>query len=295
MNQEINYSLAGLVRKKKPLIHCITNYVTAGDVANVILACGASPIMADHPEEAAEITALSNCLVLNLGTPKEYTKEAMLRAGREANRLNLPVIFDPVGAGSSCLRIQMILSVLKEINITVIRGNASELKFLLNALTQQNQEASHTARGVDAAFCDEITEETLTPLMETARALSAMTGSVVVMTGTTDIVSTWKDTWLIRNGCPLMSRITGSGCMLDGIIAAYTAAAAGNAGSIAPRHVLLEAAALATAAAGLCGERAAKKVNENHWGTGTFRCCFLDEISLSEESFLKGGVKIEIT
>jgi len=294
MNQEINYALAGLVRKKQPLIHCITNYVTAGDVANVILACGASPIMADHPEEAAEITAISNCLVLNMGTPREYTKEAMLRAGREANRLNLPVIFDPVGAGSSRLRNQMILAVLKEIKITVIRGNVSELKFLLNALTGQNHDAYPAARGVDAAFSDKITKDSLAPLMETSRALSAMTGSVVVMTGSTDIVSTWKETWLIRNGCPLMSRITGSGCMLDGIIAAYTAAAAGSAGSAAPRHILLEAAALAAAAAGRCGEQAAKKAKANHWGTGSFRCCFLDEVSLTEESVLRGGAKIEI-
>lgn len=297
MNREFNFTLSGLVREKRPLIHCITNYVTAGDVANVILACGGSPIMADYPEEAEEITALSNCLLLNMGTPKETGKAAMLRAGKEANRLNHPVIFDPVGVGASHYRTGTALSILKEVKATVIRGNVSELRILLNALTGHGagkDRAVSPIRGVDASPSDQITEDTLTSLMETAKALSAMTGAVTVMTGTTDIVSTWKETWLIKNGCPEMSHITGSGCMLDGIIAAYVAAASGSAGSIAPQHVLLEAAALATAVSGLCGERAAKKTEEIHGGTGSFRCYFLDEVSLSDESILKGGVTIEI-
>lgn len=307
---EINYSLIRRVRDKKPLIHCITNYVTAQDVANIILACGGSPIMADHPEEAAEVTALCSCLLLNLGTPREGTKEVMLRAGSEANRLNLPVVLDPVGVGASRHRIQTILAVIKEIKITVIRGNVSEIKFLLNALVTESYDAKrpseqqfpissekdvvNTSRGVDADFSDEITDASLMPLMENARALSAMTGAVIVMTGITDIVSTWKETWLIRNGCQEMSHITGSGCMLDGIIAAYIAAASGSSGSTASQHVILEAASLATAAAGLCGERAAKKAEKNQAGSGSFRCYFIDEVSLLNESVLKGGVKIEI-
>lgn len=305
MNRKINASLTGLVREKKPVIHCITNYVTAGDVANVILACGGSPIMADLPEEAGEVTALADCLLLNMGTPKESSKTAMVKAGAKANRLNHPVILDPVGIGVSRYRTEAALSLLKEVKATVIRGNVSELRILLNALTRHGGRTEGICapaekavvsplRGVDASFSDQITEETLTALMETARALSAMTGAVTVMTGTTDIVSTWNETWLIKNGSPKMSHITGSGCMLDGIISAYVAAASGPAGSIAPQHVLLEAAALATAAAGLCGERAAEKTEEIHGGTGSFRCCFLDEVSLLNELSLKGGINIEI-
>ncbi|MEY8355328.1 hydroxyethylthiazole kinase [Lachnospiraceae bacterium 54-53] len=304
MNRQL-LSLTGLVREKQPLIHCITNYVTAGDVANIILACGGSPIMADHPEEAAEVTAMADCLLLNKGTPKESSPAAMLKAGSEANRLNHPVILDPVGIGVSRYRTMAVLSLLKEVKVTVIRGNASELRFLLNALTGPGNEedlssapAGNTeralSRGVDASFSDQMTEKTLAALTETARALSAMTGAVTVMTGTTDIVSTWKETWLIKNGSPWLTRITGSGCMLDGIIASYTAAAAGAAGSAAPRRVLFEAAALATAAAGLCGERAAKKTEEIHGGTGSFLCCFLNEVSCLEEHILKGGINIEI-
>lgn len=310
MKRKINYSLTELVREKNPLIHCITNYVTAQDVANIILACGGSPIMADLPEETAEVTALCNCLLLNTGTLKESTKDAMLRAGREANRLNHPIVLDPVGCGASRQRIQTILAVIKEIRMTVIRGNVSEIKYLLNAIVVKRNNAKHpsglqfpvseekdpanTSRGVDADFSDEITENSLIPLIENAKALSAMTGAVVVMTGGIDIVSTWKETWLIRNGCPEMSRITGSGCMLDGIIAAYVAAVSGSSGSIALQDFILEAVALATAAAGLCGERAAEKTKKTQAGCGTFRCYFMDEVSLLDELVLKGGAKIEI-
>lgn len=293
MSFKMNHSLTGLVREKRPVIHCITNYVTAGDVANIILACGGSPIMADQPEEVSEITALSDCLLLNIGTPKETTKSAMIKAGLEANRRNLPVIFDPVGIGASRYRTEAALSLLKEVKITVIRGNASELRVLLKELTGQyagnGSGPVSPSRGVDASFTDEIREDTLESLKETARALSAATGAVTVMTGATDIVSTGKEDWLIRNGCSQMSRITGSGCMLDGIIAAYTAAI----GPSPSQNDILKAAALATAAAGLCGERAAKQAVQISGGTGNFRCCFLDEVSLLEESTLKGGIKID--
>ena len=289
---EINTSLAGLVRERRPVIHCITNYVTAGDVANIILACGGSPIMADCQEEVLNITAMADCLLLNMGTPKEATRAAMEKAGREANRLNRPVIFDPVGIGASRYRTETALSLLKEVKPTVIRGNASELRVLLRELTGESLERGKdivsSSRGVDASFSDEIREETLESLTKATRDLSAATGAVIVMTGAIDIVSTGKETRLIRNGCPQMSRITGSGCMLDGIIASYAAAAALS------QHDIFEAAALATAASGLCGERAAKRAEKLQGGTGSFRCCFFDEVSLLDESTLKGGINIEV-
>ena len=295
MDLKINESLTGLVRKKRPVIHCITNYVTATDVANIILACGGSPIMADHPEEVSEITALSNALLLNMGTPKENAAAAMEKAGLEANRLNLPVIFDPVGIGASRYRTETALSLLRNVKATVIRGNASELRVLLKKLTGKNMERKYgsvtSPRGVDASFTDEIREETLESLRETARALSAATGAVTVMTGAIDIVSDGKEAWLIRNGCPQMARITGSGCMLDGIIAAYCAAAV----PAFSQPAMFQAAALATAAAGLCGELAAKRAEKISGGTGSFHCCFLDQVSLLDENTLKGGIDIDIS
>lgn len=303
----IDTSLAGLVRERRPVIHCITNYVTAGDVANIILACGGSPIMADCPEEVSDITAMADCLLLNMGTPKEASRTAMEKAGREANRLNRPVIFDPVGIGASRYRTETALSLLKEVKPTVIRGNASELRTLLKELTGKNpgegKDTASSSRGVDASFSDEIREETLESLTEATRDLSAATGAVIVMTGAIDIVSAGKETRLIRNGCPQMSRITGSGCMLDGIIASYAAASVlsplqhnvfGAASLLPAQNDIFEAAALATAASGLCGERAAKRAEKLQGGTGSFRCCFFDEVSLLDESTLKGGINIEV-
>ncbi len=287
---KINYSLVELVREKRPLVHCITNYVTAQDVANIILACGGSPFMADHPEETAEITALCNCLLLNTGTIKENAKEAMIQSGREANRFMHPVILDPVGCGASRQRIQIILSIIREIKLTVIRGNVSEITYLLSALTNG---LANPSRGVDADFSDEINEDSLIPFIEKAKALSAVTGAIVVMTGKTDIVTTRQETWLIRNGCSMMSQITGSGCMLDGVIAAYVASISDSNGKI-QQNLLLEAVALATAATGLCGERASEKIKKIQGGCGTFRCYFMDEFSMLKESILKEGANIEI-
>ena len=109
------------VRQQAPVIHAISNYVTANDVANVLLACGASPIMADDPEESAYITALSAGLVLNLGTLSRRRVSAMLAAGEEAGRLGRPVLLDPVGAGASALRTRTAVELIKEIPFTVIR------------------------------------------------------------------------------------------------------------------------------------------------------------------------------
>ncbi len=297
MNVKLNCSLAGLVREKQPVIHCITNYVTAADVANAILACGGSPIMADHPEEAAEVTAISDCLLLNMGTPKETSKAAMEKAGREANRLNHPVILDPVGMGVSRYRTEAILSLLKEVKMTVIRGNASELRIMLNAINRPEDTGNIPlpfTRGIDASPSDGIKSETLPSFAETARALSVLTGAVTVMTGAMDIISTGEETWLIKSGSPQMSRITGMGCMLDGIIAAFTAASFSQNGSAPSQNAIFQAAALATAAAGFCGEQAAKRMVEIQAGTGSFRCCFMDQLSLLEETSLKGGINVEI-
>lgn len=288
------YSLIGLIREKQPLIHCITNYVTAGDVANAILACGASPVMADYPREVAEVTSLADCLLLNTGTPKDTTESSILLAGREANRLGRPIIFDPVGIGISRFRTEMILCILKEVKTSVIRGNASEIKFLLNELTMSSsQNHKLMSQGVDVSPDDQITSNNQNNLAETARALSVMTGAVIIITGSTDIVSTWEETCLIKNGSPLMSRITGAGCMLNGVIASYTAAL--QISSSRPSlHERFMAASLAVAVYGLCGERAAKKTKNESAGTGSFRTFFLDEISLLDSAGLTGGLHVEI-
>lgn len=136
------------IREKRPLVHCITNYVTVNDCANILLAAGASPVMADDTGEVEEMTALADALVINIGTLNTRTVEAMCLAGRRANALGRPVVLDPVGAGATALRTETAKRLLEKIRFTAIRGNASELRALRGT-------ASST-QGVDAAESDAV-------------------------------------------------------------------------------------------------------------------------------------------
>ena len=141
------------VRKSLPLVHNITNYVTVNDVANVILACGGSPIMSDEAEDVEDITSVCGGLNINIGTLHKTSIEGMFRAGKKANELGHPVLLDPVGAGASALRTNTALDLMKELKLTAIRGNNSEIKTLAMG--------SGTTQGVDADVADAVTEETL--------------------------------------------------------------------------------------------------------------------------------------
>ena len=141
------------VRKGVPLVHNITNYVTVNDVANILLACGGSPIMSDEPEDVEDITAICGGLNINIGTLNQRSIEGMFRAGKKANELDHVVLLDPVGAGASALRTNTAVELMEKIRFTVIRGNISEIKTL--AL------GSGTTKGVDADVSDAVTEENL--------------------------------------------------------------------------------------------------------------------------------------
>lgn len=241
------------LRQKKPLIHNITNYVTANDCANLLLACGASPIMADDPAEAAEITALSQGLTINMGTLHQGTIPAMLFAGKKANELGHPVVLDPVGAGASSLRTQTAIRLLQEIRISIVRGNLSEIKTL--AL------GSGTSNGVDACAADQITEESLDVLVPFLQSFAARIGAVVAVTGAIDIVADARHAFCIRNGHPMMRLVTGAGCQLSCLVTAFAAAN--------PEH-LLEASASAVCMMGVCGEQAHAQLGQTD-GNATYR------------------------
>ena len=162
------------VRAKSPLVHNITNYVTVNDCANIVLACGASPIMADDAAEVEDITSLCAGLNLNIGTLNSRTIPSMLLAGHTANRLGRPVVLDPVGAGASHLRTETALRLLREVKFTVIRGNISEIRTLAAG--------SGTTKGVDANTADKVTDETLDKTVAFAKAFAARTGAVVAVT-----------------------------------------------------------------------------------------------------------------
>ena len=150
------------VREMHPLIHNITNYVTVNDCANILLACGGSPIMADDPEEVEEITSICSGLNLNIGTLNSRTIPSMLLAGKRSNELGHPVVLDPVGAGASALRTKTALELLEKIRFAVIRGNISEIRTLAAG--------NGTTRGVDADLADAVTEENLSQAVELAKA-----------------------------------------------------------------------------------------------------------------------------
>ncbi|WP_054742216.1 hydroxyethylthiazole kinase [Cellulosilyticum ruminicola] len=264
-------------RTNAPLVHCITNYVTVNDCANIILASGASPIMADDALEVEDITSMCHALVINIGTLNVGTIESMLRAGRRANHLGHPVILDPVGVGASALRLQTIMQLLKEVKFSVIRGNISEIKTIY--------EGSGVTQGVDAVAEDKITEENLPQVIMLAKALSMRTGAVIAITGAIDVVAHGDIAYVIYNGHGMMSRITGTGCMLTGVIGSFCGA---------NQDDLLMATAAAVSAMGLCGELAYNKMQVNAEGTGSFKVYLMDYMSLMDGEFLVRGAKVKI-
>lgn len=264
------------VRKNCPLIHNITNYVTVNDCANIVIACGASPIMADDKEEVAEITTICSGLNINIGTLNNRTIASMLLAGKRANELNHPIVLDPVGAGASKLRTETAMQLLEEVKFSVIRGNISEIKTLASG--------SGTTKGVDADVADKVTEENLDDVIAFAKAFAKKTGAVIAITGAIDIVADSEKAYCIRNGHPMMSSITGTGCQLSAMTAAFVTA---------NPNQLLEATAAAVSAMGYAGEVAYSRLTEMD-GNSTYRNYIIDAIYNMTPEMLEKGAKYEV-
>lgn len=266
------------VRKNTPLVHNITNYVTVNDCANILLACGGSPIMADDIDEVEEIVSISSALVINIGTLNSRTVDSMIKAGKKANELNIPVILDPVGTGASKLRTDTAFRLLDEVKFSVVRGNMSEIK----ALSKSNVNES---RGVDANVADSINDGNLVEAVKYINSLSHKLSMVVAVTGAIDIVADGKKTYVIRNGHPIMSKISGTGCMLSSTIGAYCGANKNN---------IIDVTAAAVCAMGLCGELAYEKIRKNDEGTSLLKSHLIDYMSKMDATVLKEGAKFEI-
>ncbi len=264
------------VRASRPLIHNITNYVTVNDVANALLAIGASPIMADEAEEVEDITSLCAALNVNIGTLNKHTIPSMMRAAKKAEALGKKIVLDPVGAGASALRTNTALALLDGVRFTVVRGNISEIKTLVLG--------SGTTKGVDADFADGVSEENLSDAVSFAKKAAARCKCVVAITGAIDLVSDEDKTYVIRNGLPQMSSITGTGCQLSALTAAFVAANPENA---------LTAAASAVCAMGLCGEIAWSAMREGE-GNATYRNRIIDALYNLRGEQLEKGARYEI-
>ena len=264
------------LREGGALVHNVTNYVTVNDVANILLAAGASPIMSDDIEDAPEITAICGGLNINIGTLNQRTVPAMFASGKKARELGHPVLLDPVGAGASSLRTQTAVSLMKEVGFTAVRGNISEIKTLATG--------SGTTRGVDADVADAVTEENLDKAVEFVKVFAEDCGSIVAVTGAIDLVTDGKICYIIRNGRKEMGQITGTGCQLSALMTAFLTA---------NRDEPLEAAAAAVCAMGLAGEIGWKNMLPGD-GNSTYRNRIIDAIYNMDGKQLEEGAKIEI-
>lgn len=263
------------VRATTPLVHNITNYVTVNDCANALLAIGASPIMSDEPADVEDIQTICGGLVLNIGTLNERTIAGMFAAGERAGVLGHPIVLDPVGAGASALRTQTAGNLLDKLDMSVVRGNMSEVKALAGAAA--------ATRGVDANPNDAVTEENLAESAAFVRVLAAKTNAIVAVTGAIDVVADAERAFAVRNGTPLMGRITGAGCMLSCLVAAFVAA-----NPDAP----LEATTAAVTAMGLAGQTAQNRMG-GFDGNGSFRTYVLDALYRMDGEALEAGAQVE--
>jgi hydroxyethylthiazole kinase len=251
------------VRQKHPLVHHITNYVTVNDCANVTIATGAAPVMADAPEEVCEMVAVAGALVLNIGTLNRGQVESMILAGGMANDLRIPVVLDPVGAGATRFRTSTALRLLDELKITILKGNPGEIGVLAGA--------EACVRGVDSGG---ITGDPV----KIARKFAGLSGITVVVSGATDIVTDGKRVLLIGNGHPFMGSISGTGCMAASVIGAFAA--------VTDDPVIASAAALATF--GIAGEKAAVYAHAPY----SFKTALFDELAVLTPEDLASCAKI---
>lgn len=260
-----------------PLVHNITNYVTVNDCANIVLAAGGSPLMADDIEEVADIVSISSALYINVGTLNKRTIEAMILAGKVANEKGIPVILDPVGMGASALRNNTVKTLVETIKLDVIKGNMSEIKALYMDCRNLG--------GVDVTEEDQIDEDGLGGTIKFAKAVANRFKSHIVITGPIDVITDGIKVAIVKNGHPMMSRITGTGCMTGSILGTYCGS---------NKEVIFEASVASLVLMGLSGEKAYAKVVENEEGTASFRRHLIDSVSLMSLEMLKEGAKFEI-
>lgn len=264
-NKIVNKAICGRekIKEKKPLIHHITNYITANDSANITLSIGASPIMVDNPVEIEEIIEMADALVLNIGSLSPGQEGVCLKAVELANKRYVPVILDPVGAGAISIRKELVISLLSDYRINIIKGNLAEIKSIINMPT--------SVKGVDS-------EDTLGGDAEAARDLAWKYNTIAVITGKQDIISDGEGVVIIDNGDPSMSMVTGTGCMTASLIGAFSAVGQGD----------FYAAIGGVLTMGIAGQLAASQST----GPGMLRYKLMDEVYHINENKYKKLAKV---
>ncbi|HEX6058924.1 MAG TPA: hydroxyethylthiazole kinase [Gemmatimonadaceae bacterium] len=261
LSTEAGRALARL-RDRAPLVHNITNYVSMDVAANVLLAAGASPVMAHAIEEVEAFVEMSGALVVNIGTLSEAWVRAMHRAASRAAAIGTPWVLDPVGVGATAYR-TTVAGELARHRPTVVRGNASEILALAGEAGETK--GVDSTKGVDAA-------------REVAAALARRLGCVVAATGKVDFVTDGTRARTVANGDPLMTKVTALGCSASALVGAFLA--------VTPDP--LEATAQALAFVGLAGEIGARGAA----GPGSFRVAFMDALQTIDAAVMEDGARI---
>lgn len=256
--------LIELFKKRKPLVHCITNPISINQCANLILALSCRPIMAEHPEEVREITRTSASLLLNIGNITDVRMKSIMLSAEEASLCNIPTVFDAVGVACSSLRRNFTYSFLKSYTPVVLKGNYSEIKALCDT--------SYFSSGVDSEQNLNISE-----IVDAAATLSRQKNCIVLASGKTDIITDGSKVVYIKNGCKKMGTITGSGCMLGAAVACSLSVSSD-----------IQAVAEATALLGICGE-----LSDKSSASGSFYISFMDKLSSISDEDIKKYIKKE--
>lgn len=263
LQQQFGALLVAL-REKSPLVHNITNEVVTNFTANGLLAIGASPVMAYAPEEVADMAKIAGVLVLNMGTLTKETVESMLIAGKSANEHGVPVVFDPVGAGATPFRTEMARRIVEEINIAIIRGNAAEIANVMGEAWE--------IKGVDAGQAGGNVEAL-------ARKAAKELNTVVAITGKIDVVAGLNELYTVHNGDEMLTRITGTGCLLTSIIGAFT--------TVEKDYMLAAAAGLAVYGA------AAEMARQTVSAPGSYQVALLDMLYSIDEEQVASMARVE--
>lgn len=253
MNIQHVIGLLEKVRAENPLVHNMTNVVVTNFTANGLYALGASPIMAYAKEEVADIAAIAGAVVLNIGTLNETDVAAMKLAGASANERGVPVLLDPVGAGATAYRTKTARELLDQVRVSVVRGNAAEIANVIGR--------DWAIKGVDSGAGEG-------DAVDLARAAARQLKAVVAITGKDDVVSDGANTYVVHNGDPMLTRVTGAGCLLTSVIGAFAAVEADG----------VRAAVAALVVYGAVAEIAASHAAGK--GPGSFQIEFLDQLAL---------------
>jgi hydroxyethylthiazole kinase len=261
VNTKIYQKFLSRILTTSPLVLCLTNYVTVNECANSLLAIGASPVMSDDPSDAATLASLAASLVINIGTISDHSQATMEAAAEVAKKKGLPIVLDPVGAGASPRRLEASKRFVDA--ATVIRGNASEILALVGH--------KGTQRGVDSSA-----KAKLELLSDKATKLAQDSKAIVAVSGNIDLITDGKKVIQLEGGTPLLTKLTGTGCMLSAMVGAYIGGWPLDQ---------LQATAAAHIHLGKAGEKAQNRL-KHPMSLGSFKTALFDELALIEGSDL---------